>query len=159
MDAKGSVSATDFADLKTIVADAAALKMPDYVRVLAGDVVIGNAANAKYQGQALGNLAAGSSAAKLYDLIEKWFYGADLPAVDANVPAGQTFTYRSASGSLFNGTPSNLNEVQGMLGDCYFISALGTPPTARPPPSRTCFSTTATVLGPSASTPTALPTT
>ena len=34
--------------------------------MLAGDVVVGNAANAKYQGQALGNLAAGSSAAKLY---------------------------------------------------------------------------------------------
>ena len=31
--------------------------MPDYVRVLANDVVDGNAANATYQGASLGNLA------------------------------------------------------------------------------------------------------
>ena len=56
-------SATDFSDLKTILGDAATLNMPGYVQVLAGDVIDGNAANARYQGQALGNLAAGSSAA------------------------------------------------------------------------------------------------
>ena len=130
--AKGSVSATDFADLQRIVADAAVLNMPGYVRVLAGNVVDGNAANADYQGQALGNLAAGSSAAKLTDLIDTWFYGTDLPAIDANVPPGQTYTYRLASGSLFNGTPSNANEFQGQLGDCYFISALGMTADASP---------------------------
>ena len=36
--------------------------MPGYVQVLASDVVNGNAANATYQGQPLGNLAVGSSA-------------------------------------------------------------------------------------------------
>ena len=35
----------------------ARLNMPDYVAVLAGDVVQGNPANANYQGQPLGNLA------------------------------------------------------------------------------------------------------
>ena len=54
--------------------------MPSYVQVLAGDVVNGNPANAHYQGAPLGNLAAGSSAAQLDDLIDKWFYGTDLPA-------------------------------------------------------------------------------
>ena len=57
----GNLSATDFADLGTIVADAAQLNMPNYVQVLASDVVNGNPANAHYQGQALGNLATGSS--------------------------------------------------------------------------------------------------
>ena len=48
----GTVSATDFADLKTIVgADATKLNIPNYVEVLAGDVVNGNPANAHYQGQ------------------------------------------------------------------------------------------------------------
>ena len=44
--ASGTVSATDFADLKTILANAAQYNMPSYVQVLAGDVVNGNAANA-----------------------------------------------------------------------------------------------------------------
>ena len=44
--ADGTVSATDFSDLKTIVADAATLDMPGYVKVLATDVVDGNLANA-----------------------------------------------------------------------------------------------------------------
>ena len=56
-----TLSANELADLRTIVADAAALNMPGYVRVLATDVVDGNSANAHYQGAALGNLAAGSS--------------------------------------------------------------------------------------------------
>ena len=34
--------------------------------------------------------------------------------------------YRSAAGSLFPHTPSHTDEYQGELGDCYFISALGT---------------------------------
>ena len=60
--ANGTLSATDLADLRTIVgADAAKLNMPGYVQVLASDVVNGNAANAHYQGQTLGNLAANST--------------------------------------------------------------------------------------------------
>jgi hypothetical protein len=37
-----------------------------------------------------------------------------------------------ASGSLFNGTPSHRNEFQGELGDCYFISSLGSIADASP---------------------------
>jgi hypothetical protein len=120
------VSSTDFSDLKTILSDAAALKMPGYVQVLAGDVINGNPANASYQGQSLGNLAAGSPSSLLGKLVGKWFLGADLPGL----PAGTT--YRAASGSLFNGTPSHLNELQGELGDCYFISSLGSIADASP---------------------------
>jgi hypothetical protein len=120
VEAKGKLSAADFADLKTLVANASYYQMPDYVRVLATDVVDGNAANATYQGASLGNLAAGSSATQLGDLIGKWFLGADLPTLTSS-----SFSYMNASGSLFPQTPSHNDEYQGELGDCYFISSLG----------------------------------
>jgi hypothetical protein len=34
--------------------------------------------------------------------------------------------YKSVAGTLFPNTPSHTDEYQGQLGDCYFISALGT---------------------------------
>ena len=117
----GTVSATDLSDLKTILADATQYNMPNYVQVLAGDVVNGNPANAQYQGAPLGNLVAGSSAAQLDKLIDKWFLGTDLPALTSS-----SLTYTMASGSLFPNTPSHNDEFQGELGDCYFISSLGT---------------------------------
>ncbi len=120
------VSSADFSDLKTILGDAATLKMPGYVQVLAGDVINGNAANASFEGRALGSLSTGSPSSRLTDLVAKWFLGADLPGV----PAGTT--YAAASGSLFNGTPSYHDELQGDLGDCYFISALGSIADASP---------------------------
>ncbi len=119
--ASGTVSATDFADLKTILADASQYKMPGYVEQLAADVVDGSVANAHYQGATLGNLAAGSSAAQLNKLIDKWFYGTDLPTLTSS-----GITYEAASGSLFPVTPSHNDEFQGELGDCYLISSLGT---------------------------------
>ena len=124
--AAGSVSATDITDLQTIIANSATLSMPGFVKVLAGDVINGNTANAHYQGQTLGNLTAGSPASRLNSLINKWFFGADHPTIDANVPAGQNWTYRSASGSLFSGAPSHNDEFQGQLGDCYYVTSLGT---------------------------------
>ena len=91
------------------------------MQALAGDVVNGNLANATFQGQALGNLAAGSSATQLNKLVDKWFLGADHPAL-----CNTSLVYKSAAGSLFPHTPSHTDEYQGQLGDCYFISALGT---------------------------------
>ena len=114
-----TLSATDIADLKNIVADAVALNMPNYVQVLATDVVDGNAANASYQGTALGNLAAGATTANFTKLIDKWFYGTDVPAAPG-------YTYRAASGTLFGASgPVYTDAYQGELGDCYFISSLG----------------------------------
>jgi hypothetical protein len=117
----GAVSAEDFADLKTILKNAAEYNMPNYVEVLASDVVNGNAANATYLGASLGNLAAGSSKTQLTDLISKWFYGTDLPTLTSSA-----YTYTTVSGTLFPNTPSSNDEYQGELGDCYFISSLGT---------------------------------
>ncbi len=119
--ADGTLTATIFTDLKEILYQAAALNMPGYVQVLAADVINGNLANATYQGQALGNLAVGSSATQLDDLIGKWFLGTDHPAL-----CNTSLVYTAAAGSLFPNTPSHNDELQGMLGDCYLISALGT---------------------------------
>ena len=121
VDAKGALSAVDFSDLKKIVNEAAVLDMPSYVQVLASDVINGNVANATFQGAPMGNLAVGSSAAQLTNLINKWFFGADLPAL-----CDKTLVYKSTAGSLFPHTPSHTDEYQGEMGDCYLITALGT---------------------------------
>ena len=84
-------SATDFSDLKTIVTDAATLNMPGYVQVLAGDVVNGNAANANYQGQALGNLAAGSSASQIERPDREMVLRRRSSRHRRQCPAGQTY--------------------------------------------------------------------
>ncbi len=121
----GVISQGVMGDLKTLLADASALDMPGYVQVLAGDVINGNTANAHYQGQTLGNLGAGSTAVLLDDLIDKWFLGTDLPST-----GGYGYSSITVSGSIFSatssGTPSHLDEDQGVLGDCYLISSLGT---------------------------------
>ncbi len=108
----------------------AALNMPSYVGVLASDVVNGNPANANYQGQPLGNLADQGSgqamATALEDLVGKWFYGTDLPAIDpSSVAAGAT--YSVLAGSLFGNAqvPSSADMEQGNVGDCYFVAAVG----------------------------------
>ena len=82
---EGAVNPTPWASWKPITSPQgeAALNVPDYVAVLANDVVWGNPANANYQGQPLGNLADQASdageATCLTDLVDKWFYGTDLP--------------------------------------------------------------------------------
>lgn len=119
--ANGAVTTSELSDLKTILGEATKLNMPGYVQVLAGDVISGNAANATFQGQTLGNLAAGSSATQLNDLVAKWFLGADEPVL-----SDPSFVYKTAAGSLFPHTPNHSDEFQGELGDCYFISSLGT---------------------------------
>jgi hypothetical protein len=117
----GVVDATEFADFKQILYQATTLNIPDYVQALAGDVVNGNFANATYLGKPLGNLTIGSSATQLNNLVNKWFYGTDHPAL-----CNASLTYKSVSGTLFPQNPSHNDEYQGALGDCYFISALGT---------------------------------
>jgi hypothetical protein len=114
-----TLSAADFADLKTIVTDTSFLTMPDYVRDLAQKVVLGDPANADYQGQALGNLQAGSPATQLTELVDKWFLGLDHPLADPSS------TYVPVAGTLFGSTISYTDIIQGEAGDCYFLAALG----------------------------------
>ena len=58
---------------------------------LSSYIVSGNTANAKYQGQTLGNLAAGSTTAQMEKLINKWFLGLDRPTAGG--------TYRQIAGT------------------------------------------------------------
>ncbi len=98
---KSGLASAEFTDLKTIVNAAALFAGVDYVRVLSRDVVLGNPANAHYQGSSLGNLKAGFSAAKMEKLVDKWFFGTDHPKGTSDW--GPTFSYRQASGQLFVG--------------------------------------------------------
>ncbi len=121
----GAVTLNAISALETLTApgNEACLNITNYVAVLASDVVQGNPANADYQGQPLGDLADQATdqlrATALGDLVDKWFYGTDLPAV----PAGMS--YDMTAGPLFVGAPSSADMHQGDLGDCYLISALG----------------------------------
>ncbi len=116
----GSVSASELADFRYIVSNASSFGVVDYVKVLANNVVNNNVANLRYQGAAAGNLTSGSSSALLNKLVDKWFMGTDLPALE-----NSSLSYRTVAGNLFNGNPSSANMKQGQLGDCYFIAALG----------------------------------
>ena len=128
--------------------------MPGYVETLAGDVVNGNIANAHYQGQSLGNLAAGDPASKLTELVDKWFLGMDHPAAvdfssEYRVHLYQTVVFRLVVQRRASIHRRNARRTWRLLFrlrsgiDCQEHSV---------PPSRTCSSTTATTLGPFVST-------
>jgi hypothetical protein len=130
----GAMTSGEFTDLTAIVNNASLFGGLNYVQVLSQDIVIGNFANAHYQGAALGNLAVGSSTTKLNDLVNKWFLGLDLPVgtSDWTNANGQdiTYGYSQVSGQLFVKQTGDSNAVaytdirQGGIGDCYFLSSL-----------------------------------
>ena len=147
----GVVDAAEFGDLKTILNNAGMLNIAGYVQVLAGDVVNGNTANGRFQGQALGNLYAGSPGWQLQDLVNKWFLGQDHPTAGA--------TYQAVGGYLFGASgPSYQDVFQGR-----WVTARTWPRSPRrphaPASSTPCSSTTETTPGRSASTTTGRPTT
>jgi autotransporter-associated beta strand protein len=136
-DVGGAVTTTALSALEMLTTpqNESFLAMPNYVAVLASDVVQGNAANANYQGQPLGNLAAqpddGTRATALTDLVDKWFYGTDLPAIDPTF-VSLSASYSAVAGPLYGDNPnpelqipSSSDDEQGNLGDCYLIAALG----------------------------------
>lgn len=114
----GVVDATEFNDLKNIVNTSVLFAGAYNVERLSEYVVLGSVANAKFQGNALGNLVAGSTAGHIGSLINKWFLGLDRPT------AGSGWTYRQFVGQLFvNGvTYTDIN--QGQVGDCYLMASL-----------------------------------
>jgi hypothetical protein len=98
-----------------------------YVQQMFDNVVLGNGANAQYNGgsstaAALGNLSAKSSQTQVGDLIGKWFLGSDMPSLsgvsDASYEASNLPLYGSS------GSPQLSDINQGEIGDCYFLSAV-----------------------------------
>ncbi len=112
----GTVDATEFTDLQAISGNSSLFGTFDYVWKLSTYIVSGNAANAKYQGQSLGNLGAGSTTAQMDNLINKWFLGLDRPTAGG--------AYRQIAGQLFVGGATYADIKQGYLGDCYFMTSL-----------------------------------
>ncbi len=125
---RGAVTAAELSDLRMIVDNPQIIVMPDYVNVLASDVVEGNQANALYQGQTLGNLAVGSNSTQLTNLINKWFFGLDRPAMDIGTPAdygGGYYSFADLSLAGADGTFKWEDMHQGSVGDCWLIASLG----------------------------------
>jgi hypothetical protein len=112
------VTQAEISDVRSLVASSY-YAMPRYVRELSRDVVNDNPANLRFQGQPSANLTAGSSSALLNQLIDSWFYGADLPAINSYAS-----TYTLATGNMLATSPSLNDAKQGMVGDCYLIAAL-----------------------------------
>ncbi|MCC7085411.1 MAG: hypothetical protein IT427_10430 [Pirellulales bacterium] len=114
--AAGGVSSTEFTDLTAMVTTVSLFGSLGYVQKLSSYIVQGNSANAKYQGATLGNLAAGSTAAQLGNLVNKWFLGLDRPTAGAS--------YSLVSGSLFVNGAAYTDVAQGSLNDCAFLASL-----------------------------------
>jgi hypothetical protein len=130
---KTSLTAAELADLKTIAANLNnGMTTSAYLTTIMNDLADGNAANATWTGGAaktvaLGNLAAGSTAAQLSELIGKWFLGTDLPSSTVAMSGYSTFSvsYSADTNPLFASTGPSMNDVnQGYLGDCYLLSSL-----------------------------------
>ena len=128
-----ALTATEFSDLKTIAANLNnGMATSGYLTYATTALIGGNAANATWTGGgaspvALGNLATGSSAAQVNELVGKWFLGTDLPnsKVLMSGAAAFTVTYAAASLPMFGASGPNMNDVnQGYLGDCYLLSSL-----------------------------------
>ena len=110
------VDATELSDLRTIVSNTTLFGTAEHVWKLGTYIVSANNANATYNGQSLGNLAAGSSGTHLEKLIGKWYLGLDRPTAGG--------AYRHIAGQLFVGGAAYSDIKQGYLGDCYFMASL-----------------------------------
>ncbi|TBR60471.1 peptidase [Westiellopsis prolifica IICB1] len=110
------VDGSELTDLRTLVNNSSFLRIPEYVRVLSNKVVNYDLANQNYQGNALGNLYAGSSDIQIENLISKWFLGSDRPT--------SSYNYQYANGSLFQNGITYQDIKQGSLNDCFFLTGL-----------------------------------
>jgi hypothetical protein len=127
---RSSLTATEMSDLKTVAANLNnGMSTSAYLVSITNALVNGNAANATWTGGAasaktLDNLAVGSSATQLSELVGKWFLGTDLPSstIDGKENA---VSYSASTSPLFASSGPSMNDVnQGYLGDCYLLSSL-----------------------------------
>jgi hypothetical protein len=129
-----ALTAAEFSDLKTIAANLNnGMSTSAYLVAVTNDLVDGNAANATWTGgaaksAALGNLAVGSSATQLNELVGKWFLGTDLPSSTVQMSGTPTFSvsYSAPNLPLYGAAGPSINDVnQGYLGDCFLLASAG----------------------------------
>jgi len=135
--AVGGMTTTKFNTLQTLASllnASGGISVSSYVQQITDDAILGNSANAHWNGgsstaTALGNLSATSTQTQVNELIGKWFLGTDLPSMDVSGIGESNLnpTYKATTLPLFGagGVPLYTDVNQGYLGDCYFVSALG----------------------------------
>ena len=129
---KSTLTSAEFSDLKTIVTDLNnGMSTSAYLKNIMTSLVDGNAANATWTGGAassttLGNLAVGSSATQLSELVGKWVMGTDTPSTKVSVDGSNfSVSYSASSKPLFAASGPSMNDInQGALGDCFLLSSL-----------------------------------
>jgi Calpain family cysteine protease len=135
--AAGGMTASKFSTLQTFASELntmGGISVSPYVQQITDDVILGNSANATWNGgaataTALGNLTASSTQTQADKLIGEWFLGTNLPSLSlASVgQANLNPVYRTSTLPLYgsSGAPTYQDVNQGYLGDCYFVSSLG----------------------------------
>jgi hypothetical protein len=129
---KSTLTSAEFSDLKTIVSNLNnGMSTSAYLKNIMTSLVDGNAANATWTGgaatsTALGNLAVGSSATQLSELVGKWVMGTDTPSSKVSVDGSNfSVSYSTSSKPLFAASGPSMSDInQGALGDCYLLSSL-----------------------------------
>jgi hypothetical protein len=132
--AQGVVTSAELTSLQTIAQYLNnGLAASSYVASIFDQLVLGSPANAAWNGgeataTPLGDLAVGTSAAQLNELIGTWFLGTNLP--DPTLPAGATgwelTGYSAISAPLYgpSGAPAVGDICQGGDGDCELLTGL-----------------------------------
>ena len=134
---ESGITAVELSDLRIISSGLAPFLSDSdriYSQYIYDAVVNGNPANAWFTGgsgerQRLGNLTISSSQQQLSRLVDKWFFGLDLPlnAINGDAAAGAagvSFSYGALSGTtLFDDGISSSDINQGRAGTCYFLAA------------------------------------
>ncbi|WP_013322562.1 CARDB domain-containing protein [Gloeothece verrucosa] len=110
------IDANELTDLRTILNNSSRFTLQDYVLNLSNKIANGNVANVN---AGFGNLSAGSSDTQMENLIGKWFLGNSRPSLTSS-----SYSYKAASGSLFQNGVSADDIKQGALGDCYYLATL-----------------------------------
>ena len=126
-----TISAAALTEMRAFVSTAS---MPEHVAFLTRRVTGFHIENFRFRGAVsnTGNLEANEKSSALGTLVHKWFGGLDYPiavqqpaASEAN-PVERRYRYAPTDGILFPTTgPASHEVVQGAIGDCYLLAALG----------------------------------
>ena len=109
----GGVDKTEIKDLRRITRVS---NMPEYVRILANDIIFPNIANKTGSVSAVFGINEVYPESNFTILVDKWFYGKDRPKTD--------YEYKQVNGTLFINGISSSDINQGYCGDCYLFASL-----------------------------------